>query len=423
MQIEASSNERNSLGDREITRIRRKSISILAAGQILGGLGSGATLTLGSLLIVDISGLDELAGMAATMNTLGAAFMALPLAVLAQKFGRRISLSTGALIAASGVVIIISSAFLRYWPLLLLGMLVLGTGSAMNLQSRFAATDLSTKATRGRDLSVVVWSTTVGAVIGPNLFEPGEELARFISLPPFTGGFLIAMCAQLIGVFVYWLGLRPDPLQVAQHQAAVKADNTQLRRRGWSILKNTPIARRAVLTVALTHLYMVSLMSMTPIHMQHQGASLTLIGITISIHVAGMYALSPVFGWLTDKAGPRTIIFAGQALLITASVLVWSNGQSHTVTTLALLSLGLGWSAATVAGATMITGAVGIAERPQLQGTSDLCMNLAGVVGGLCAGPILGAVGFQGLAVVLLICAMVMIVVNLKSNSSNIVHG
>ena len=138
MQIEASSNERNSLGDREITRIRRKSISILAAGQILGGLGSGATLTLGSLLIVDISGLDELAGMAATMNTLGAAFMALPLAVLAQKFGRRISLSTGALIAASGVVIIISSAFLRYWPLLLLGMLVLGTGSAMNLQSRFA---------------------------------------------------------------------------------------------------------------------------------------------------------------------------------------------------------------------------------------------------------------------------------------------
>ena len=176
------------------------------------------------------------------------------------------------------------------------------------------------------------------------------------------------MCAQLIGVFVYWLGLRPDPLQVAQHQAAVKADNTQLRRRGWSILKNTPIARRAVLTVALTHLYMVSLMSMTPIHMQHQGASLTLIGITISIHVAGMYALSPVFGWLTDKAGPRTIIFAGQALLITASVLVWSNGQSHTVTTLALLSLGLGWSAATVAGATMITGAVGIAERPQLPG-------------------------------------------------------
>lgn len=422
MQIESTSDEQSSLDDQQIQRIRRKSISVLAAGQILGGLGSGATLTLGSLLIVNVSGLDELAGMAATMNTLGAAVMALPLAMLAQKFGRRVSLSTGALLAASGVTIIIASAFLRYWPLLLLGMLVLGTGSAMNLQSRFAATDLSSKSTRGRDLSVVVWSTTIGAVIGPNLFEPGEELAQFISLPPFTGGFLIAMCAQLIGVLVYWVGLRPDPLQIAQQRAAAHAQKAQLRRRGWSILKNTPAARRAVLTVALTHLYMVSMMSMTPIHMQHQGASLTLIGITISIHVAGMYALSPIFGWLTDKAGTRTIIFAGQALLITASILVWIDSESHTVTTFALLSLGLGWSAATVAGATMISGAVGISERPQLQGTSDLCMNLAGVLGGLSAGPVLGAVGFQGLAVVLLIFAMLMIAVNLKPNSSDAVY-
>src|SRR5690606_32685929 len=152
-----------------------------------------ATLTFGSLLVVDIAGLSEVAGMDATMNTLGAAVMYLPLAARALTVGGRILLSAGALIAAGGVVIVSSCAFLRYWRLLLLGMLVLGTGSAMNLQSRFAATDLSTKATRGRDLSVVVWSTTVGAVIGPNLFDPGEELARFISLPPFTGGFLIAM--------------------------------------------------------------------------------------------------------------------------------------------------------------------------------------------------------------------------------------
>ena len=422
MQIESTSDEQRSLDDQQIQRIRRKSISVLAAGQILGGLGGGATLTLGSLLIVSISGLDALAGMAATMNTLGAAIMALPLALLAQKFGRRISLSTGALLAASGVVVIIAAALLRYWPLLLLGMLVLGTGSAMNLQSRFAATDLSTTATRGRDLSLVVWSTTAGAVIGPNLFEPGEELAQFISLPPFTGGFLIAMCAQLVGVLVYWLGLRPDPLQIAQRQAAAQASEVQLRRRGWSILRNTSAARHAVLTVALTHLYMVSMMSMTPIHMQHQGASLTLIGITISVHVAGMYALSPVFGWLTDMLGPRTVIFTGQALLVTASILVWSNAENHTVTTLALLSLGLGWSASTVAGATMITGSVGLAERPKLQGTSDLCMNLAGVLGGLTAGPILAAVGFRGLAVVLLIFAMFMIAVNMKSNSAGTVH-
>ncbi|WP_413454459.1 hypothetical protein ACLQ8T_09055 [Glutamicibacter sp. FR1] len=49
-------------------------------------------------------------------------------------------------------------------------------------------------------------------------------------------------------------------------------------------------------------------------------------------------------------------------------------------------------------------------------------MNLAGVLGGLSAGPVLGAVGFQGLAVVLLIFAMLMIAVNLKPNSSDAVY-
>lgn len=174
--------------------------------------------------------------------------------------------------------------------------------------------------------------------------------------------------------------------------------------------------------MALSHLYMVSMMSMTPIHMQHQGATLALIGITISIHVAGMYALSPVFGWLTDKVGPRIIIFVGQAFLISASALVWIDPENHAFTTAALLCLGLGWSAATLAGATMITASVGVTERPQLQGTSDLCMNLAGVLGGLSAGPILAVIGFQGLALVLLLCAAAMIIVNNRAIGSSVVH-
>lgn len=423
VQLQSSKNDFSSLGEARVQHIRRKSISVLAAGQILGGLGSGATLTLGSLLIVSISGLDSLAGMAATMNTLGAAVMAIPLALMAQKHGRRVSLSSGALLAASGIVVIVSAAILSFWPLLMLGMLVLGTGSAMNLQSRFEATDLSSKTTRGRDLSVVVWSTTIGAVIGPNLFEPGEVVAQYLDLPVFTGGFLIAMVAQLAGALVYFFGLRPDPLRVAQYRASAQSKVGQLHRRGWNILRNTPMARRAVLTVALSHMYMVAMMSMTPIHMQHHGAELTLIGFTISMHVAGMYALSPVFGWLTDKLGARPIILLGQVLLISASVLVWVNPSDHTMTTIALLCLGLGWSASTVAGSTMISGAVEVSERPQLQGTSDLCMSLAGVIGGLSAGPILAAVDFEGLAVALLALAIIMIGLNLRATGTETIRA
>ena len=48
---------------------------------------------------------------------------------------------------------------------------------------------------------------------------------------------------------------------------------------------------------------MVAVMAMTPVHLLHHGASLTIIGLTISLHVAGMFALSPVFGILADRVG------------------------------------------------------------------------------------------------------------------------
>lgn len=402
--------------DEQVQSFRRRSISVLALGQILGGLGGGATLTLGSLLIVKLSGLDSLAGMPATMNTLGAAAMAIPLAMLAHKYGRRVSLSTGALIAALGSAIIVIAAVVEFVPLLFVGMLVLGTASAMNLQSRFAATDLSSDATRGRDLSLVVWATTIGAVIGPNLFAPGEVISRAFGLPEYTGGFLIAMTAQCAGMIIYFTGLRPDPMKVALGRSKLPAHKPR-RGGGFRLLKEIPVARRAVITVALSHAYMVSLMSMTPVHMQHGGATLTLIGLTISLHVLGMYALSPVFGWLTDKFGGRMVVLSGQALLIAASISVWSSPESHVVVTIALSLLGLGWSASTVAGSTMVSGAVPVQERTSLQGASDLLMNLAGAVGGLSAGPVLAAFGFHGLALGLLILAAIVIYVNRSSQA------
>ena len=125
--------------------------------------------------------------MAATMSTLGAALLAIPLARLADRRGRRISLSTAALIAAAGVALCVLGMVLGAVPILFLGLAGAGAATAAALQSRFAATDLAEPRTRGRDLSLVVWSTTVGAVIGPNLAEPGEVVGRALGLPPFSG--------------------------------------------------------------------------------------------------------------------------------------------------------------------------------------------------------------------------------------------
>lgn len=390
---------------------QRRVVQVLAAGQILAGIGLGAAMSLGALLVTDVTGSSAWSGMAATTNTLGAALLAVPLAALAQRRGRRVSLSAGAAIAALGAVGVTASAVAGSAPALLASMVVMGTGTALNFQARFAATDLAADATRGRDLSLVVWSTTIGAVVGPNLGEPSDALGHALGLPDLTGGFIIAAAAQLLGALVYFVGLRPDPLLLAMAASGTTQHAVTRRHAGGGLaaLRGNRAARRAVVAVALSHAVMVALMGMTPVHLVEHGASLTVVGVTISLHVAGMYALSPVFGVLVDRLGGRAVVLLGQGLLagsLTAAVL---SSENHTLVTVSLILLGLGWSAATVAGATLVSDAVEPTQRARVQGVSDLLMNLAGAAGGAIAGPILAGIGFSGLAGALMVLVAVVV--------------
>lgn len=384
------------LGPSEIARVQRRSVWVLSIGQILGGLAFGATVSLGAVLAAQISGDDAFSGLAAAAVTLGTAALAVPLAALARRRGRRLSLASGMAIALVGVVLVVVAAALSSFPLLLGAFGLVGAGQAANLQSRFAAADLATDATRGRDLSIVVWATTIGAVMGPNLTGPGEVLGEAVGMPPLTGPYLITVVAQGLGILLYLLALRPDPLLLAQRVvAAARASATAIAKPD-----DPTVARYAIFAVAAAHGVMVSVMAMTPVHLLHHGASLTIIGLTISLHIAGMYALSPVFGILADRVGRIQTILIGQVLLAAALVTA-SFGQEQTgAVTVALVLLGLGWSATTVGGSTLLTEASSEAQRTRRQGLSDLTMSLVGAVGAILAGLVLSWIGYGGLALV-----------------------
>lgn len=371
-------------------QLQRRTVSVLAAGQVLSGIGMGATLAMGAVIAAEMAG-EALSGAAATGSTLGAAIASIPLARFALRSGRRAALTLGALIAAAGSTLTIVATGLGFFPLLVLSFAALGVGTAVGLQARFAATDIASDQHRGRDLSVVVWSTTVGAVVGPNLFGPGEAVAEALSLPEHTGSFVFAIAAQLLAALLYFATLRPDPLHLAQHRdRGAPADPGVVRSRALLVL--------AIGSIAAGHAVMVAVMSMTPVHLTGHGFSLTLVGLTISLHVAGMYALSPVFGWASDKAGRIPTILFGQAQLA-ASVLIVALGEhSEVAITIGLILLGTGWSAATVAGAALVTDLVTGAARLRVQGRTDTIMSLAGAAGGALAGPVLALIGYAGLA-------------------------
>lgn len=383
----------------DIARVQRRTVWVLSLGQILGGIAFGATLSLGAVLAAEISGDETYAGLAAAAVTLGTAAIAVPLAAVARRFGRRIALTTGMAAALVGVVLVVWAIGSRSFPLLLAAFLLIGGGQAANLQTRFAAADLATDRTRGRDLSLVVWATTIGAVLGPNLTGPGEALGEIVGMPPLSGPYLFTIVGQLLAIVLYLAVLRPDPLLLAQR---VVAERVRTSGAGPAIARadKPAVARYAIFAIAAAHGVMVSVMAMTPVHLMHQGADLTIIGLTLSLHIAGMYALAPVFGILSDRVGRVPTILVGQVLLVGA-LLTASFGQDSTVAvTVGLALLGLGWSASTVGGSALLTEASSEALRTRRQGFSDAAMSLVGAAGAIVAGVVLGWIGYGGLALV-----------------------
>ncbi|MFI5807009.1 MFS transporter [Streptomyces sp. NPDC051561] len=376
--------------------LQRRTTAVLIASQILGGLGVPIGIALAPVLATEISGTEALSGLAPTASVVGTALLSVPLASLMTSRGRRPGLVLAYLIGAFGAAFVVLAAMLDSFPLLLVGMAGFGAASSANLQARFAAADLAAPDRRARAISTVVWATTIGAVLGPNIAAPAGRVFSGTSIPVTAAPFLwAAVIFLLTGVIVAVL-LRPDPLLTARALAPKEEQSAAGRslRAGIAAVKASPRARLALVTVAVTHTAMVSIMTMTPVHLGHHGAGLQLVGLVISGHIAGMYAFSPVMGWLADRLGRLSVIGLAAGLLSVAALLAGTSGGSHGQTAAGLFVLGLGWSAGLVAGSALLTDSVPQPARAAVQGLSDLTMNSAAGIGGAAAGLIVAQAGY-----------------------------
>ncbi|MBR7676246.1 MFS transporter, partial [Streptomyces daliensis] len=254
----------------------------------------------------------------------------------------------------------------------------------------------------------VVWATTIGAVLGPNIAAPAGRSVVGLGIPAAAGPFLWAT-----GVFVVaLLTARALAAADAAHAAAetgnaeagtgtstgTGAEERSLRA-GLAAVAASPRARLALATIAGSHTAMVSIMVMTPVDLGHHGAGIELIGLVISGHITGMYAFSPLMGWLADRIGRLSVIFLALALLVCAAALAGTSDGSHVQSAAGLFLLGLGWSAGLVSGSALLTDSVPQATRAAAQGLSDLTMNACAGVGGALSGLVVAQAGYGWLNV------------------------
>ncbi len=404
-------------GGIDLPAVRRRVRLALVLSQILGGLGVSTAVALAAVLAEDIGGSEAVAGLASTSSVIGTALLSLPCAALMARRGRRVGLTSAYAVAAVGGLVVVAGAALRNFPLLLVGMAAFGGSNTAGLQARFAAADLAEPLHRARAISTVVWATTVGAVLGPNIAGPAGRSVAGLGVPETAGPFLWGTVVFLIAGGLLQVLLRPDPLLTARalarkatagggpdegggqpgadggRQSDEDGGDRSLRAGLAAVTASAP-ARVALAAIAGSHTVMVSVMVMTPVDLGGHGAGVELIGLVLSGHIAGMYAFSPVMGWLADRIGRFSVILVGAALLGCATALAGTADGNHAQSAVGLFLLGLGWSAGLVAGSALLTDSVPQRARAAVQGFSDLIMNSAAGVGGALSGLVVAQAGY-----------------------------
>jgi MFS family permease len=393
--------------------VQRRTLRLLFATQVAGGVGVAIGVSVGALLAAELASVG-VSGLAQSAAVLGGALIAIPATRIARASGRGPSLASAYLVAAMGATITVVATSARSIPLLFLGLLLFGGAAAAGLQARYAAVDLAPPALFGRHLSFIVWATTVGGVIGPNLAAvAGRGLSPY-GIPTLAAPFVVSAVLFALNAAILLLWLRPDPLRLAQRDGTGAAPAAPSRSHGMRAALSTVLANRdarlGVVATAAGHVVMVGVMSMTPVHIRGAGhgpaETLRIVGIVLSLHVAGMYAFAPVMGWLSDRYGRIPVIMSGVVLLLAACATAGTAGHDTARLAIGLVLLGLGWSATMVAGSTLLSASIPAELKPSAQGLSDLVMGLAGASAGALSGVVVQAFDYPILTLVAALTAV-----------------
>jgi MFS family permease len=366
---------------------------LLVVATAVGSTGLSAGGTAGTLIAVDLTGSAALAGVPLGLLVVGSAAGAVLISRRSQQAGRVAGLRWGYALGALGAAIVVVGTAVESFGLVLAGSLALGVANAAVFLSRYAAAEVGGGAVRGRALGLVLGSAAVGAVASPNLLGPSGHLASWLGLPRLAGLHLVAVPSFLIAGAL--LAALPSRSAVGQADRPRSPTGTWIR----DAIKGTRV-RLALVVLAATNLVMVATMAVAPAHLEAHGYSLGGIGLVVSVHVLGMFAPSPLTGWLADRAGGGVVAGVGAVLLVGAgfggAIAGAHDGPAFTAV---LVLLGIGWNAGVVGGSTMLVASVPPAVRQNAEGIGEVAMGLAAGAGAPIAGLMVAAGGLPTLSV------------------------
>jgi len=369
----------------------------LFAVSALGTTAYIAAITAGTLAAAEITGSPASGGLPNATSTLGTAAAASLLSFLMLRVGRRPGLLLGILGGTLGGAVALAGVLAASLPLLLVGTGLAGFANGAGQLGRYVAADLVPPERRAGAISTVVWGSTIGAVSGPNLIAPSGAVAESFGLPPLAGTFLLAFGFVAMAWAIAFVFLRPEPYELADPSAlAPHPEGTEPS--SVAALLRTPSVLVALVTLTVGQVVMVLIMTMTPLHLTDHGHGLETVGLVLSAHTFGMFALSPISGRLTDRFGSPRIIAAGLVTLAGGALIAaGAPPAGGPLLTLALFLLGYGWNLGFVAGSSMLTAGLTLGERTRIQGVGDGLIWTSAAVASLSSGLIVAGASYTAL--------------------------
>ena len=390
--------------------LQRRTLRTLTVGQLIGAASLSSAVTVGAFVIQEILGQKTpWGGIASATVTVGTAFASQVLSRIMMRRGRRPGMQIGYVLASVGAVLAGVGAQHRFLPVFLLGLFLFGNGQASNLLARYAATDLAEPENRSQAMSRIVFASTFGAVFGPLLIGPAETAGEaWFGWHKYTGPWIFASCVLLLALANAALRLRPDPLVVSGGLRPAGTGRLPSIRTALGIVTSSARGRLALASMVISQAAMVAIMTMTPVHMKLHGHE-TLSQYVVSLHIAGMYAFSPLVGRFADRRGTLAAVFAGGWILVAATVASSLSGDGPILIFPALWLLGIGWNFGLIGGSSMLLESVSDEDRVTVQGSADLLMSLCGGIAGLSSGFIRRAVGYHVLSVLGLVAVGILL--------------
>ena len=379
------------------TSQRRRTYSALFAGVATSTTGFIAVATVNSLVAEDLTGSAAWSGIPGAATVLGTAVGAMAISAVVRRVGPRTALALGYALATLAIATAASAILAQHFVLFVSALFMFGVGFGSNRLARYVAADLYPVAERGTMIGWIVWASTIGAVAGPALLAPSRALAEWIPLYGLTGPYLICMLAAALSCAITLTAPKRMPRRTLITANGPASPGSS----AGTLLRRAPVTL-ALVSMVSGQFVMVLVMTMTPVHIRHEGYGLGAIGLVISAHTLGMFGLSPITGKLADRFGRVQVLAAGVAVLVLACLsavtAAWST--SYPLMVLSLFLLGVGWNLGFVAGSALLTDSVPHDDRTRVQGLGDTMIWSGGAVASVASGWMLARVGFAGLSVI-----------------------